>query len=396
MTLRGIPRYGLALLDALRFRDTDPERLRTLSDSEWQRVLKFCDQAQLTLLLGHLCREHLPHWVRSRIDANHAGYACRFARLQSRVLEITQAFSARSIPFVLVKGFAQAELFAPQAVLRAQGDIDIWCLPGSIERAHRVLGELGYRSAGVSNRRHLPPMIRETHWGWCDDYFAPDLPIPVDLHYQLWDSDRECFSGPDEAELWKRRMDGAGIPVLDPADALAFAAFHLLMHLLHGDLRLQRAWEIAFFLETHSDDQSFWSRWARLYTPAVLRPQIIIFLLVHHWFRCNLPSLPELPPDMNRWIQRFGFSPVENLFTPNKHELWLNLSLVESRRDQLRIALRRLFPLNSTGLLNAPAKPLARCAFILRRIAHHLRTLLSWRLITAGRRVSDDQSSTPC
>jgi hypothetical protein len=156
------------------------------------------------------------------------------------------------------------------------------------------------------------------------------------------------------------------------------------MHLLHGDLRLQRAWEIAFFLETHSDDRNFWIGWERLYPPAVLRPQIIIFLLVHLWFRCKLPRpvtarISELPPDISRWIQRFGFSPVGNLFTPNKHELWLNLSLVDSRRDQFRIALRRLFPLNSEGILNAPGTPLARCAFILRRIAHHARTLLPWR-----------------
>jgi hypothetical protein len=36
-----------------------------------------------------------------------------------------------------------------------------------------------------------------------------------------------------------------------------FAALHLLLHLLHGDLPLQRAWEIARFLGTHACDEDF-------------------------------------------------------------------------------------------------------------------------------------------
>ena len=53
-------------------------------------------------------------------------------------------------------------------------------------------------------------------------------------------------------------VDGRAIPVLCEADTLAFAALHLLMHVLHGDLRLQRAWEIAHFVHTRADDDDFW------------------------------------------------------------------------------------------------------------------------------------------
>ena len=381
-----LPAYALALFEALRFTNPDPDRLYSLSASEWHQLLRFCDAAQLTLLVGHICQEHLPAWVRSRISRDHANYSRRFATLQTRVREVAAAFEDRSIPFVLLKGLAHSEMFGPQPVLRAQGDIDIWCLPQSIDRASQTLDALGYRSFGASRGRHLAPMIRETHWDWRGDHFAADLPIPIDLHYHLWDRDMECFSGPDESELWKRRafvsLNGQELPVLDSADALAFSAFHLLMHLLHGDLRLQRAWELAFFLEGHSADESFWNRWAQLYAPSVLSTQVIVFLLVKLWFECKLPRCiaergRDLPGEAILWIQRFGFSPVANLFTPNKDELWLNLCLLKTRRDKLRVVLRRLIPLNSTTLsTNEVRTDTSLLVFILRRAVHHGRVLL--------------------
>jgi hypothetical protein len=381
-----LPTYALALLDALRFANPNPHRLGSLSDSEWRQLLKFCDAAQLTLLLGHIHKEHLPGWVRTRIARDRANYSRRFATLQTRVREIAAAFEDRSIPFVLLKGFAQAELFAPDPVLRAQGDIDIWCLPQAIERASQTLRALGYRPFGASGGRHLALMIRETHWDWRGDHFAAGLPIPIDLHYRLWDSDMERFPGLEESELWSRRtfapLDGHELPVLDPADAVAFSAFHLLMHLLHGDLRLQRAWEIAFFLENHSADEDFWDRWAGLYSASVLSTQVIVFLLVHSWFECKLPPLVvararELSYTTTLWIQHFGFSPITSLFVPNKDELWLNLSLVKNRPDKLRIALRRLFPLNPVCLnINPVRTDASPLIFIVRRVLHHARVLL--------------------
>ncbi|HZQ52974.1 MAG TPA: nucleotidyltransferase family protein [Bryobacteraceae bacterium] len=380
-----VPAWALALFEALRFTNPDSARLRSLSASEWHQLLKFCDAAQLTLLLGYICQEHLPAWVRGRISRDRANYSRRFATLQARVCEIAAAFEDSSIPFVLLKGFAQADLFTPDPMLRAQGDIDIWCLPESIDRASQTLRALGYRPFGKSRGRHLAPMIRETHWDWRGDHFAADLPIPVDLHYRLWDSEMERFSGPDESELWSRRAvspDAQGVPVLGDADIVAFSAFHLLMHLLHGDLRLQRAWEIAFFLENHSTDENFWNRWAGSYAPSVLSTQVIVFVLIRLWFECKLPRCvsnlaKELPGEVILWIERFGFSPVANLFTPNKDEVWLNLCLLKTRRDRVRVALRRFIPLNSTTLpTNQVRTDASFPAFILRRALYHGRLLL--------------------
>ena len=215
---------------------------------------------------------------------------------------------------------------------------------------------MGYRSLVESKGRHLPPLARPTEWQWRGDFFATDLPIPVDLHYSLWDRDLERIDGPPEREFWQRRriiqMQGRPMPALCVADTLAFAALHSLMHMLHGDLRLQRSWEIAYFLDGRASDDAFWSDWRNLH-PANLRVlEVTMFALTAAWFQCKLPPLiaeemETLPHDVRLWIQSHAWSPVESLFVPNKDELWLHLALLRRPRDKANIFFRRMFPVSS-------------------------------------------------
>ncbi len=291
-------------------------------------------------------------------------------------------FNSRQIDFALLKGFAHAPDFTPDPLLRAQGDIDLWCLPRTIFQARDALAELGYRPSGHTKGRHLPPMARETQWEWRGDYFAVDLPIPVDLHYKLWDEEMESIAGPPEHEFWSRRsfveVDGRTIPVLCLPDALAFSTLHLLMHLLHGDLRLQRAWEIAHFLDTRAADDDFWRCWAGLHSEDLRRLEVVIFNLAATWFGCRLPGFIEeeierLPADIRLWIQHYGLSPIEALFSANKDELWLNICLLKSARDKRRIFFRRLLPLPA-GQLNTKSE--VRPRFLFGRVLHHARAFV--------------------
>ncbi|MBV8552223.1 MAG: nucleotidyltransferase family protein [Acidobacteriaceae bacterium] len=388
-----IPRHGIALLQALQFSDPDSQELPHLTTPEWDALLELCDETQLTLLVGDLCRAALPDWVRTRIDQNYLDNARRFARLRKELLELAESLSAHSIEFALLKGFSHFPDFCPHPLLRAQGDIDIWCLPERISEARDALTAIGYRAIGVSESRHLAPMIRETRWDWRRDYFAPDLPIPVDLHYQLWDAEREYLPGPSEKEVWHRRSeifsDGCPLPALDLADTLAFAALHLLMHLLHGDVRLQRAWEIAFFLDSHTSDTKFWHRWQTLYSSRVRELQLVIFALARRWFSCSVPPLiadefEALPDDIRLWIEKYGLSPIEGLFVPNKDELWLNMCLLRSLRAKIHIFFRRLLPVHAadlgrfgevSGSRRGIAQRLSTFCFLLWRAVYHSKTL---------------------
>ncbi len=389
-----IPKHGIALLGALRFSSPECELLEQLDTSEWNRLLALCDAGQLTLLLGHLCRPFLPDWVRARIDRNCSDNAHRFGRLQAAAFEISDALNERSIEFALLKGFAHSPDLSPDPLLRAQGDIDLWCLPDQVFEARDALSDLGYRPACKSKGRHLDPMIRETDWEWRGDYFARDLPIPVDLHYCLWDAEMEHIPGPPEKELWQRRvrveMDGHFIPTLDPVDALSFAALHVMMHLFHGDLRLERVWELAYALSNRSPDDEFWLPWQSRHSAESRQLQLIPLLLADQWFGCGLPDLirektEEMSPDVMLWVRKYGLSPVEALFLPNKDELWLNLCFLRSLRDKALVFSRRLLPLGAAVITLGENRPSAREAkqrtqrsrFSLQRVRHHVRAIPS-------------------
>lgn len=332
--------------------------------------------------MGSICGDSLPDWVRARIDKNFKDNAERFTNLKAAFLELCTGIRARQIDFALLKGFAHSPDFTPDPRLRAQGDIDLWCLPERVDEARAVATELGYRPIAESRGRHLPPMARETKWEWRGDYFAVDLPIALELHYCLWDEKMESIPGPPEQELWMRRsvieVDGAAVPVLARPDALAFSTLHLMMHLLHGDLRLQRAWEIGHFLHHRAADESFWQNWRCLHSEELRRLHVTIFCLVEEWFGCRLPAIVEeekrqFPADLQLWLRHYSLSPVEALFVPNKHELWLNMCLVNSFRDRRRIFVRRLLPAPNRAS-NENRKHHRK--FLYKRAIHHARTLL--------------------
>ncbi|MBV9265342.1 MAG: nucleotidyltransferase family protein [Acidobacteriaceae bacterium] len=391
-------------------------QIRSLSTEEWEGLLAFCDKNQLTLLLGYLCNEWLPRSVKSRIRENYHGQEQRLARLELAVLEIAAALKGDSVPFVLLKGLGQSQ-FSPDPVIRCQGDIDLWCLPADLFRGRAALCKLGYYSVAQPNSRHLAPMIREKQWNWTGNYHQPDLPIPVDLHYKLWDGDTECIPGPDEVDVWRRRSQmsvrGDIIPVLDPLDTLAFAALHLLMHILHGDLRLNRAWELAYFLHNHSLDDNFWGEWQIRFEQSERVCQTIVFALVHQWFACGLPSIvgnevKTLPSDIHLWLNEFGMSPVEALFRPNKDEIWLHLSLMRRAADRQRLLWRRLIPVHAhlDNIGRSSGRKGGTPVFLCRRSYHHAATLcvfivrgLKWWRLRRNRQSWDDdkplQTATP-
>ena len=383
-----LPRYGKALIHALRFNESNVRFLKELDSDEWQHLLNLCDRMQITLLMGCLARAQLPASISSRIGKNYRDNATRFDRLQTALTQIGSSLDDRLIDFTILKGFTHASSFVGDPLLRSQGDIDLWCQGTSVFEAQSALIDLGYRSIGRSKGRHLDPMVREQSWQWRGDYYDPELPIPVDLHYKLWDEEMEHIAGPAEAEMWDRRSaftlpNGRVAYQLGLQDSLAFAALHFMMHLLHGDMRLQRAWEIAYFLQSRHDDR-FWRKWKDVYSDDVRQLQVVTFAMVHEWFGGMLPNRIEeererLPADLNLWIEHYVWSPVESLFKTNKDELWLNLALLRSKKVKSQVFVRRLLPLHAINLgpVNLEAAALnrdviaARFGLQWKRTLHH-------------------------
>jgi hypothetical protein len=148
-----------------------------------------------------------------------------------------------------------------------------------------------------------------------------------------------------------RCVAGIEMPVLCPQDALAYASLHLLKHLLRGSVSPFHVYEIACILESLSEDESFWLEWRGLHSPELRRLEAVAFRLAMAWFGCRVASLPQeeidrLPRRALAWFRDFATSPALRLFHPQKDELWLHLSLLNSGRDRWSVARRRLLPGN--------------------------------------------------
>lgn len=407
-----MPSSLLPILRSLSFSQPQPELLRAIGDSEWRRLLGLTDRSQLTLPLGARCLEYLPKPVGSRIQANLSNNAIRQGRIVETYENVASILARRGIEFLVLKGFSHYPLYCADLRHRPQYDLDLYCPPERIQDAYAAIQELGYEPFGHTGRSaidHLPPLILKTGWRAKDDYYDPDIPITIEVHFRFWDEGTERFGVSGVDRFWERRQwrqhGSLGFHALHPADAFSYATWHLLRHLLRGDTRAYHVYELAHFLGRTATDDAFWRDW-RDSRPSPL-PEVIACRLAVEWFGCPVnPVVREfigaLPPDVERWFEMFGFSPLEALERPNKDELFLHLCLVKSTEDRLMITRRRLFPRRANPYIADVhvAKPDARlrlkrravgAAFVIKRAARHAGALfpvvwngLRWRRALSG------------
>jgi len=403
-----IPDYAWAVLAALRLRSPRPETLRRLDESSWRKALAFCDRTQLTLPLALTNRETLPNWVRSRVESDLAKNAQRWVRIQAAYREAAEAFQAAGVDCVVMKGFSHCPRFAAHPSERWQGDLDLLFGQTQIREAYQIARGLGYEPiiAGDPHpTNHLPTLIRRTGWTWRGDHFDPEIPISLELHFNVWDRETERFGPEGLGEFWgrrrARRIDDLCFTGFAPADEIAVASLHLLCHMLRGSLRPSHVYEIAWMLDRSVDDDALWTPWRELHDPSLRRLEAICFALAQRWFDCEMSQTAreeaeQLPADVDRWLEMYSGAPLAGRFHPNKDELWLHWSLLDSTRDRLAVLSRRLLPQNLPGPVDAVAMPKsertfairwrARCryvSYLASRAVHHARTLLptAWSAI---------------
>ena len=403
----------MTVVRSLRFAGARPLDLQGINDAEWSRLLPLTDRSQLTLPLAVRCREHLPDWVRLRLDGNLANNSIRQVRIAETYRRIAAALSAHGIEFIVLKGFSHHPLFCPDLRHRPQYDLDLYCPPEDIQRAYAAIMALGYEPFGNTGRTaldHLPPLILKTGWRPKDDYYDPDIPVTIELHFRFWDAGTERFSVSGVDRFWERRemrqmlqvraSDSQAFPALAATDAFSYAAWHLVRHLLRGDVRAYHVYELAQFLDHTAADDAFWRDWRDARPSPMV--ETIACRLAMEWFGCSVnPVLREfisaLPAGVERWFGMFGFSPLDALERPNKDELFLHFCLVNGLDDRLAIAKRRLFPRRRSPYIadvHVPSPDLrlrlkrrfVGAAFLAMRALYHARALppllrngLRWR-----------------
>ena len=356
-TVRRMPRYAAALISALNFRCPQPEVLRALDDSEWQRLLVFGDQMHLTIPLAQSCSDYFPSWVRVRVERNIADNALRFQMIKTTYSEIADALKKADVDYLVLKGFTKTPDYAPDPRHRIQSDIDLFCPPETVVSARDALSTLGFRAQhGFDDMPwdHLPPLRRKTTWMWRGNAYDPEMPLTVELHHSLWD---RAFArcGPESMRcFWQRRiargLEEISFHVLSPIDSLGYAALNLLRDLLRISIVTSQVYELAWFLHQNSRNDDFWTGWNQMHDDELRRLESVSFLLAQTWFDCNLSEAAEaeigrLSVGTRRWFESPATSPSPmGWLRPNKNGVWLHASLLESGVDKREILFQRLLP----------------------------------------------------
>lgn len=365
--VKGLPGGVAHVLESLAF--DGPQRDRDeLSDD----AVYWLHRNQLTLMLQH-----------PRDDFYRANRA-RLARVRAVTEEVLNALPDA----VLLKGFARASEYVPDAECRMHYDVDLYA-PDAADRAAQLLRERGFEPVTDRESRdtgHLAPMVRPTSWKWRGDFFDLETPVHVEIHRRLWTPEFEGFALSGVEAFWDRRERCGAYLTLSRHDSLAHRAMHLLRHLLRGDFRAIGIYEIAYFVHQSRNDDLFWSTWTRLHSDELQRAQAVGFGLARRWFGCAMHSTASaavdvLPRPVRDWILQHAASPAQSFFTPNKYELALHFALVDSATSRMRIAARRLIPMSTSPNLweSRPqyfARMRSRAAFHARSLAPSLLKLL--------------------
>jgi hypothetical protein len=222
------PATLLGVVRSLHLQEDCRAELRRIDLVEWPALLNLTDHARITLPLGIRCREFVPDSVQTRIDRNLASNAIRYERLFAEYQKIAGALRERGIDFVLLKGLSQmAPFYVSDPHHRPQYDIDLYCPHQLLESAFDTMVCAGF--SPVKPRRkctdHFPPMMRMSNWKWRGDYYDPELPLTVELHFRFWDPETERLPAPWVEDFWRRRANctirGVEIPTLSLSDGIS-------------------------------------------------------------------------------------------------------------------------------------------------------------------------------
>ena len=375
--------------------------LRALNERDWKAALNWCDRTRLTLPVGLTSRDHLPDDVRCRIAGDFDKTAQRWPLIKAAYREVAGAFETAGLECVVMKGFSHCPGFVDDVRHRWQGDLDLFLTEPHIHRAFDVALGLGYVPIIEDDphpTNHLPTLIRKTGWTWQGDHFDPDSLISLELHFDVWNRKIERFGPSGLDQFWGRRqsrqIEDLRFTEFHPADQVAIASLHLLRHVLRGSSRPFHVYEIAWMLDHSVDDQAFWNCWRQLHDASLRRLEAICFALAERWFDCRLPAealeeIERLPGQVKRWLEIYSGSPLSSFFSPNKDELWLHWSLLDSPRSRVAVLRRRLLPENLPGPADAVAIPKDQLTWRVRwrargkyaahlatRTRHHVRALL--------------------
>jgi hypothetical protein len=357
-----IPASFAAAMQALQLHGADAALLRTLPDEDWRHLLPMLDRARLTLPLAEQPHSGFPCWVEERLSSNLADTAQNWQHVQRAYREAEAALDAKGVEYLVLKGFTQAPDFVPRPELRRQSDIDFYVPPGQIAAAVAGLRQIGYapchEEEAYQHADHIPTLVRFGTWKWRGNWYDPDAPPAIEIHFCLWNNSVSSIAIPDVDGFWKRRRFRACgeliFPALHHVDHLAYFALHILRDTFNEESRAGRVRELGTFLDKYARNDAFWKEWTAMYSPRLRSMQATVFSLAVAWFSCRVSDtarseIDSLPPKVRAWIERCGCTPLEAQFRRTRDGRLLQSLFAETSEARKKILWKALIPSRLPG-----------------------------------------------
>ena len=303
--------------------------------------------------------ERIPDRVQVRLTKNLQDQTDRHGLILREFLEWNRLLQEKRIRYICLKGLTVFPDFVDDSIHHIQSDHDFLVHPEDLKRANDAFLGLGFEAldshSGLSVD-HLPTLIKSSGWQWKGNFYDPEIPRAIELHFRLWDAEFEGISISSLEGVWQdsivREISGIRIPVLSRQDALTYAVLHAFRHLLRNDLRLSHLYELAFFLNRSVTDVSFWNTFGEKLKQCSnsLKVAATMFQLARNCFEPEVsPFVHELlarhlTPASQLWIQKYGRKEALSSYRQSKSGLFLQMNFVSSRSQIWSKIFKKLLP----------------------------------------------------
>ncbi len=219
-----------------------PSPVPPLAAKQWNKIFDFFDPWSIPMLfwkMQTLGAAYLPpKETMDRMRQYFLSSRGRTYTVQKQLHEISAAFEAEGIPFLVWKGAALAFSVYPDPAMRPGEDIDLLILPDHFKKARSILEALGYKSQS-------PWFEAIPEYGFAETFLHRQRAqryLAIDMHWKIhpYDGARGLL---DEKALFRRSVvceaGSANYRVPSPVDALIIAALHIVLRHPH---ELQLIW----------------------------------------------------------------------------------------------------------------------------------------------------------
>lgn len=328
--------------------NVDPERLSSLTQEQWKKLLDIVATQRVTPLFLHRLKKKdldqaVPGDVYAFLRDVYMQNMVRVMKMSVQSRLVIKALNSADIPTIPLKGIVMANLIYESIGLREMNDIDLLVPPEKLARTAEILTGMGYKPARpfhidsiIHVGKHLPGFIKkdqgmiEIHWS----ITSPNLYYSIDPH-----------------ELWEQAIP---VQIMD-YETLMFSPVDLLLHLcLHTsyqhqfDFGLRPSCDIAEVIDHFGSTLDWQAVTERVKQRGWARGVYLALIIASEFAGADVPKdvLERLrPANVTDCVLNTAGTQIfeEKSFTSSVPEHFAKLLAKKSLMDKIQILMKRVF-----------------------------------------------------